>query len=297
MDQLTAMKVFAQAVEHGSLTKAAETLKISRAMVSRYLESLETALGTRLLHRTTRHISLTNAGEEILNRIKEILALQLEIESAITKRKTEPSGRLRISTSISFAQARLANVITNFLHVYPNIQVELLVLDRAVNLIEDRVDLAIRITNHVEDTHISRHLGDCHSVICAAPSYLNKRGSPHKPSEISQHICITHQNIGKNEYKMKREGETIKVPVYGNIHCNEALIVKDFALAGAGIALLPRYLVENELSKGNLIELLPEWEAEKLGIYALYLSKKHTPQILRLLLDFLIKNFSEKNTA
>lgn len=287
------MQVFVQIAERGSLTEAGQALDMSRAMVSRNLESLEGWLGVRLLHRTTRRVSLTDAGAEALQRCRQVLALTDEVKAVSGARHAAPSGRLRIATATSFGQACLADVVARFLAKYPQVEIELLAQERTVNLVEDRIDLAVRIGNQLDESLIARRLGECRSVLCASPAYVAAAGVPSEPESLGAHRCITHAYVGRNELRLRQNGQVIKVPFRGVLQTNESTIARSAALSGAGIALLPTYLVSADLRENRLVRVLPDYEPETLGIHAVYLSRQHQPPLLRLMLDHLASYFSE----
>lgn len=287
MDRHTAMQVFAEVAERGSLTEAAQALDMSRAMVSRYLESLEHWLGARLLHRTTRRVSLTDAGAEALPRCRQLLEMSQDLLTLSGQRQGEPRGRLRITTSTSFAQACLAALVAEFLAAHPQTQVELLTLERHVNLVEERIDLAVRIGKQVDEQLIARPLAVCRSVVCAAPAYLARQGTPTTPHALSTHRCITHAYVGRIDYRLHHQGQLLHIPVQGALQTHDTTVSRAAALAGAGIALLPTYLVNHDLVAGRLVRLLPDCEPETLGIHGAYLSRQHQPLVLRGMLDFL----------
>ena len=291
MDRIRAMQVFAEVADRGSLTDAGIALDISRAMASRYLESLETWLGARLLHRTTRRVSLTDAGAEALQRCRQMLDLAHDVEAAAGARSVAPSGTLRMTTSNSFAQAHLAAAVSDFLKLHPQTQVELITLERAVNLVDERIDLAIRISNQLDDTLVARRIATCRSVVCAAPAYLAEHGTPRTPAQLRAHRCITHAHVGRTEWRLQRDGQTVKVPVRGPLQSNEVAVTRQAALEGLGIAQLPTYFISADLAQGSLVRLLAKHEPETLGIHAVYLSRQHQPLLLRLMLDFLAERF------
>jgi DNA-binding transcriptional LysR family regulator len=292
MDRLTAMEVFVEAAERASLTNAASALGMSRAMASRYLEWCEQWLGVRLLHRTTRRISLTAAGTEAFERCKQVLEIAHDVRAVADARRVAPKGKLRITASTSFAQAHLAAAIVDFLELYPQTEVELIAVERVVNLVDERIDLAVRIGNQLDETLLARPLGVCRSAICASPAYLAKHGTPISPEELSTHRCVTHSSVGRTGYVLRRGGETVRIPVRSILQCNETVVTREATLAGAGIAQLPTYFVSTELADGRLVRLLPEYEPERLRIHAVYLSRVHQPLLLRLMLDFLAERFS-----
>jgi DNA-binding transcriptional LysR family regulator len=292
MDRFTSMQVFVEVAERGSVTAAAQALEMSRAMASRYLESLEQWLDVRLLHRTTRRISLTDAGAEALGRCRQAVELAADVRAVAGHRRAAPSGKLRITTSPSFAQAHLADAMVAFLALHPQTQVELMAIERTVNLVEERIDMAVRIGNVLDDTLVARKLGVCRSVVCASPAYIALNGTPRTPDELRAHRCITHTYFGRTEYRLQRDGQTVRVPVSGPLQSNEVAVTRQAALAGAGVALLPTYFVSADLAQRSLIRLLPDYEPEILGIHAVYLSRQHQPALLRLMLDFLAQRFS-----
>jgi DNA-binding transcriptional LysR family regulator len=292
MDRIRAMQVFTEVADRGSLTDAGKALDMSRAMVSRYLESLESWLGARLLHRTTRRVSLTDAGSEALQRCRQVLELTLDVQAAAGARSAAPSGKLRITTSNSFAQAHLASAVSDFLKQHPQTQIELIALERAVNLVDERIDLAVRISNQLDDTLVARRIATCHSAVCASPAYLDAHAAPKAPEQLRKHRCLTHAYMGHTEWRLQRDGQTVKVQVSGPLQSNEVAVTRQAALDGLGIALLPTYFISADLAQGRLVRLLPGYEPETLGIHAVYLSRQHQPLLLRVMLDFLAKRFS-----
>lgn len=261
-------------------------------MTSRYLEWLEQWLGVRLLHRTTRRISLTDAGAEALERCKQLLEITQDVQAVAGARRASPKGKLRITASTSFTQAHLATAIVDFLERYPQTEVELLAVERAVNLVDERIDLAVRIGNRLDDALVARSLGVCRSVICASPGYLARHGVPTTPDQLSQHRFVTHISIGSAEYVLQRGKVSVRVPVRGVLQSNETSVTRQATLDGAGITMLPTYFVSAELARGKLVRLLQEYEPERLGIHAVYLSRAHQPLLLRLMIDFLAERFS-----
>ncbi len=291
MDQLSAIRSFVEIADQGSLTRAAETLDLSRAMVSRHLESLERWLGARLLHRTTRRVSLSEAGEEALPRLRQMLELAADLQTLAGARRSEPTGKLRVTTSLSFALSCLTQAIVEFQQAHPRIEVELLTVDRAVDLVSERIDLAVRITNRLDDGVVARRLASCRSVLCASPGYLRRRGRPKQPEDLAVHDCITHAFGTGADYRLAQAGRLTSQAVQGPLSGNETAVLRQAALAGAGIAMLPTYFVGADLRSGALVRVLPRHEPEALGIHAVYLSRQHQPLPLKLLIDFLAQRY------
>lgn len=292
MDRLTAVRVFVEVAERGSLTQAAEHLDMSTAMVSRYLAAVEKWFEARLLHRTTRKVSLTDAGQAALPACRQMLDLAEEARFIAAERNREPAGVLRVTTAASFADAQLTPVLIDFQQQYPQVEIVLSVGDKPTDLVAERVDLAVRITNTLDPAMIARPLARCRSMLCASPDYLQRHDQPRTADDLRQHRCIAHAfGIGK-QYRLSRNGETISVPVDWRFHTNETAVLRRAVLSGAGIGMLPTYYLSDDLRAGRLVHLLPDYEPEVLGIHAIYLSRQHQPQALRLLVEFLVARFA-----
>ncbi|MTW14468.1 LysR family transcriptional regulator [Pseudoduganella eburnea] len=299
MDRITSANVFVTIAERGSLAGAAEALDMSRAMVTRYLAEMEEWAGARLFHRTTRRLSLTSAGEVTLSRCRELLALAGEVATAGDPGAGEPRGLLRVACSQFLSQTALAGAMVGFLRRYPNARVDLQVDNRAVNLVEQRIDLAIRITNALEPGLIARRLGECRSLLCAAPSYIAEHGLPSGPQDLARHNCLTYSYFGKSTWQFTREGEApapaaeaVEVPVGGNLSANESMALLAAAGKGAGIAMQPRFAAQPMIDTGVLVEVLSDWQPQSLGIHAIYTSRQHMPPVLRAMLDYLADWFA-----
>ena len=292
MDRMTAMTVFVEVVERGSLTAAAEALDMSRAMVTRYLAEVERWLGARLLHRTTRRISLTGPGEAALLRFRQMLAIGDELQGELATDDPEPHGLLRVTASVSFGQSHLAAAVAEFVRRYPLTRVELLLVDRMVNLVEERIDVAVRISGAIDPNLIARPLAQCHSVLCAAPAYLAAHGTPATADALAAHNCLTHHYVGKSVWQLQRDGRTVSVAVGGNISANEASLLVEAVRAGAGIAMLPMYQIGPLLASGELVRVLPEYALDVMGLYAVYASRRQLPTLMRSFLDFLVERFA-----
>ncbi len=292
MDRLTATQVFVEVADRSSLTAAAEHLQMSTAMVSRYVAALEDWLGARLLHRTTRKVTLTDAGIAALPTCRQLLELAMDAQHLAHERSREPSGLLRITSAGSFAETQLTPALIAFQQRYPKIEIALSVADKTADLVADRVDLAVRITNQLAPTLIARQLAVCHSVLCASPEYVAIKGKPHTLNELANHRCISHAFGAGPHYRFKQGNDLLEVPITWSFHTNETAILRRAVLSGGGIAMLPTYYVGDDLASGRLVQLLPELTPESLGIYAVYLSRQHQPLALRLLVDFLAERFS-----
>ncbi|MEO9382699.1 LysR family transcriptional regulator [Chromobacterium phragmitis] len=291
MDRLTAMQVFAEVAQLGNFTAAGDKLDMSRPMVTRYVEELEQWLGVRLLQRSTRKVTLTDAGLACLARCRQMLELADEVRADASQRDGQVRGLLRVAASTSFGLAVLGDAVAEFSERHPQLRVDLQLGDRAVNLIEERIDLAIRITNEPDPGLVGRRLCDCRSLLVASPAYLARHGAPAAPEDLERHRCLSYSNFGRSEWKLTRGGEERRARVAGNISANEASALLSAAIAGAGVAMQPSYLAAPHVSRGELVALLPDWQPMVLGIHALYPSRRLVPLALRSLLDFLVDRF------
>ncbi len=291
MDKLTAIRVFLTTLEKGSVSAAAERMGMSRAMASRYIAYLEEWAGSRLLHRTTRKLTLTPAGEAILPYCRQMDATAEALLSELSSADDEPQGMLRISTSAIFADAQLMDLVTDFLCLYPKTKVDLQVVDRTVNLVESRIDLALRITNDLDPGLIARKIGLCRSILCASPEYLLQHGMPKDVTELEKHNCLTYEYFGQSVWSFVYQERPVAIPVKGNFCANEALILQKAAANGLGIVRLPSFSANSLIREGKLVQVLPDYALADMGIYAVYASRKNISSALRGMIDFLISRF------
>jgi DNA-binding transcriptional LysR family regulator len=253
-------------------------------MVSRYLEEMEKWAGTRLLHRSSRQLTLTPAGEAILQKTRQLALLSEAIQQETTQ--GVPAGTLRIACAHFTALHLVGPVIPDFLARYPALRIELEINNQPVSLIGERIDLAIRITDSPEPGAIARRLGECHSVLCASPEYLKARGNPETPDDLAQHNCLYYSRFaGQSWHFTAAGGEKIAVAVRGNFSAGISSLLCDAAIAHCGIAMVPEQEARHALETGKLVKLLPDYEPQRIGIWGLYLSREHQSAALRLMLD------------
>ena len=287
------MRVFVEVASAGSFSAAADKLDMSRTMVTRYVGALEQWLGSRLLQRTTRSVTLTDAGEHCLRRSQQMLALMEDVEEETRSPDGALRGQLRITCSMSFAYAQMAAAVVDFLQLHPQLKIDLNASDGALNLVEARIDLAIRISAEPDPALIGRVLAPCTSVLVASPAYLANQGVPRSPADLAGHRCLTYANFGKSAWLLSRGAEQVQVKVSSHFSANEATALLRAALAGGGMALQPTYLANPHLADGSLQRVLPDWTLPPLSIYALYTSRRHLSPAVRALLDFLVERFAE----
>ena len=245
------------------------------------------------MHRTTRKVSLTDAGLAALPSCRQLLDIAQDTEHLAAERSREPSGVLRVTTAGSFAEAQLTAALVEFQVLHPQVEVVLSVGDKATDLVAERVDLAVRVTNTLDDTMITRQLAHCRSALCASPDYLARHGTPSTTEDLRQHRCIAHAAGIGPQYRFTHGDAVVSVPVSWGFHTNETAVLRQAVLCGVGIGMLPTYYnLGPDLQAGRLVRLLPEHEPEEMGIHAIYLSRRHQPLALRLLVDFLAQRFA-----
>ncbi len=288
MDRIIALKVFVTIVEQGSLSAASSRLDMERTKVTRYLAVLEEWVGTRLLHRTTRKQSLTEAGEQTLERAYQILNLTDDIHAIADQEHNTLSGRLRITGSYSMIDAFLLKAINEFCHHWPGVDVDLVVANRSVHLVEEGIDLAVRISNDLDPNVVARQVGTCRSVVVATPQYLDKEGIPDTPQSLRQHRCLSFSYFGKGEWHFERAGEHESVPVKGQLTANISSILLNATLDHRGISLQPLPSADPYIKTGQLIPVLTDWEPTQLGVYLVYSNRKQVTPLLRQFIDFVV---------
>lgn len=270
---------------------------MSRAMATRYVAVVEQWAGARLLHRTTRRLSLTAAGEEILPVCRQMLALAGGISTLARQDDSAPRGLVRIAAASIFAEYCLTDALMAFLKLHPAVSIDLQIADHTNNLAGDGIDLAIRVTRQLDPGVIARKLGEVRTVVCASPAYLAACGTPAGVRDLCAHNCLTYSNYGRSVWHFLADGETIAVPVSGNFNTSEAALVVRAALSGSGIALLPQFAAARYIDEGKLVPVLAGFAVESLGAYAVYLSRQQMPVAVRMLIEFLAQNLDQLAAA
>ncbi len=294
MNKLLQIKVLVEVVRSGSFVGAAEVLGMSKAAVSRHVGELEARLGVRLLQRTTRRLALTEAGQIFHARSKDIQDSVSESEDEISTQTGTASGQLRLSAPVTFGVRHLAPLWGEFRRRHPRVTLDITLADRVVDLIEEGYDLAIRIGRLSSSTLVSRRLAITRMVLCAAPDYLAAHGSPRHPHELAGHEILAYSYWSdKDEWRFDGPEGTVSVRTQPCLSSNSGDTCRAAALAGQGVILQPSFLVDTDLAAGTLVELMPEYRAVELGIYAVYPTRKHVPAKVRALLDFLGERFGD----
>jgi DNA-binding transcriptional LysR family regulator len=295
MDRLTSMSVFVTVVDQGSFSAAAEQLQLSRASASKHVVALENCLGGRLLNRTTRRISLTEAGKAYYQRCKQILEDVAEAECVVSGFSSEPRGLLRINAPMSFGTKQFADIVATFCHMHPTIDVELSLNDRFVDVVEEGYDLVIRIMQLKESSLIARKLAPCRLVLCASPDYLKTHGRPMAPDDLKQHTCLHYAYFegGKNWVLNGPDGEH-RIRIHSQLTANNGDVLYAAARQGLGIALLPTFIIGDAIRAGDLDLVLPAYQPLEINIYAVYASRKHLSAKVRTFIDFTAGQIGEQ---
>ncbi|TBW57609.1 LysR family transcriptional regulator [Marinobacter halodurans] len=293
MDRLTAAKVFVDVAITRSFTATAERLDMSRPMVTRYVDSLENWLNVRLFHRTTRKVSLTSAGETCLPEVQGWIGQAEKLQYQLMVRD-ELVGKVRIAASMSFAFSQLIPAVEAFMDKHPRVEIDVDVQESAVDLVAERIDLAIRITSDPDPALIGRSLAKCESVLVASQTYLDSAPEIKRPADLGKHKCLGYRNFEHHIWHLERDRHQESVEVSCVLTSNEATTLLSAAHYGMGISLQPTYLVSGALARGELVQVLPRWRPKSLDIYALYSSRKHLPPAVRALIDHLVAFYSDR---
>ncbi len=295
MDYLTSLRVFKAVADAGSFVAAAATLRFSRAAVTKHVTHLEDRLGTRLLQRTTRRVALTEAGARFHERCTHVLADLEEAERDATQVNVEPRGTLRVNLPYAFGTAHVAPLLAEFHRTCPSLRLELWLNDRFVDLIEEGFDLAIRISEALPPSSlVARKLANCRFVVCGAPSYFAQHGEPRGPNELRAHACLGYALSSPLDHDWSfvcPESRRHVVHVDGTLRSNSVDLLRAAAVAGAGVAVLPSFVVGEDLKGGRLRAVLTEYALPEYGVFAVYPSRKHLPAKVRAFAEFLADKY------
>lgn len=295
MDRLTSMRVFSAAVDEGSLAAAARRLDLSPAMAGRYLDSLEQELQVRLLQRTTRRLHLTEAGQLYYQRCRRILEELDEAQREVGEIGSGPRGTLRMAAPVSFGSMYLGGPVARYMQAHPNVRVVMDLDDRYLDLVQKGIDLAIRIGRLADSSLIARRLAPCHMVACASLEYLARHGTPRTPEDLAGHRRLAFSESESPGDWTFIDAQGLHRPVAGPAHLvsNNVQLLTAAALAGAGVVYGPTFVFGEHLDKGAVRRLLPDFTTTDLGVHAVYLSTRHLPSKVRLLIDQLAKEFGD----
>ena len=294
MDRVIAAQVYNRICELGSLSAAARALGISRPMVSRYLEQMEKWAGARLVNRSTRKLTLTAAGEKVLQKTRTLSQISQEIEDQSVK--DLPSGTLRVACAHFTAMHIIVPVLPDLLQRYPQLRIELDVNNHPVSLVGERIDVAIRITDNPEPGMIARRLGECRSVLCASPHYLASRGVPEQLEDLSRHNCLHYSFFAGQSWRfLTPEGESVTTAVSGNLSASISSLLMEAAINHCGITMLPEREADAALRQGSLVPVLGAFTPKPIGIFGIYQSRDYQPAAQRVFLDALANHLATRS--
>jgi DNA-binding transcriptional LysR family regulator len=294
MDQLAGMAVFARVVEENGFTAAARSLSVSKAAVSKQVARLEDRLGVRLLNRSTRRMGLTEAGQDYYERARRILAEIEDAEQAASSRVVHPRGLLRVNAPVSFGQTYLTPILPGFMKRWPELRIELTLIDRFVDLIDEGFDLALRVAALDNSPLVARRLCEARHVVCAAPSYLEARGKPQRPADLARHDCLLYSYLSTGDAWrfIGPDGREFGVSVDGPLRANNGDALRHAAVAGLGIVYSPDFLMADMLQQGALVPILQDWRTPELAIQAVYPPGRPLGAKVRVFIDFLVDNLA-----
>lgn len=291
MDRLTGMAVFAKVVEQQGFSAAARALGMSKSAVSKQVAALEDRLGARLLNRTTRRLSLTDAGTAFYERCARVLAEAEEAERAVGSLQAEPRGLLKINAPMSFGVLHLAPAIPEFMERHPAVTVDITLNDRIVDLIDEGYDLAVRIARLPDSSLVARRLAPGTRVFCASPDYLERHGTPSHPRDLAEHNCMIYSYMPLEEWRYRGPDGEGSVRVRGSLRANNGEVLRAALLAGLGIAPMPTFIVGPDLRTGRLRTVLDAYRDDASSVYAVYPHARYLSAKVRLFVDFLRQRF------
>lgn len=285
IDDLAELRTFVRIAATGSLSAAGREMGLALSVVSKRLASLERRLDTRLLARSTRHSALTDEGRDLYNRALRILAEVDEAEASLSHGRIEARGVLRISTTVAFGRAHVSPVCADLVRANPKLSVDLVLTDQLSNLIDESLDVVVRIGEPKEGGLIMRKLADNHRILVAAPDYLARHGRPSRPEDLAHHDCLLFAGASATWRLIGPKGTIVEIPVTSRLSSNSGDVAYDWALSGNGLILKSMIDVEKDLRDGRLVRVLPKWQSEPAPVCALFPTSQHLPTRVRLFLD------------
>jgi DNA-binding transcriptional LysR family regulator len=292
MEDLERMAIFARVVEAKSFSEAARQLNLSKSLVSKQITELEKSIGARLLNRTTRALSLTDAGAVFFEHCAKIVEELKEARFAVGRLHDEPRGSLRSSSSVAFGRLHVAPALAEFLVAYPEVKIDMVTTDRFVDLAEEGFDIVIRITKDPAPNVVARKLAVVNRKMCATPAYFAQHGVPKSPADLERHNCLTYTYLNpQDSWRLRGPQGEITLKASGNLRLNDDDALAEAVLAGVGIAVLPTFLIGKELQSGKLQSVLSEFVPSERSIYAVYLPTRYLPAKVRRFIDYLLARF------
>ncbi|MEH1840655.1 MAG: LysR substrate-binding domain-containing protein [Nostoc sp.] len=293
-DQFELIRSFIVVAQKLSFVEAADGLQIDPSALSRRIRRLEKRLGVRLFNRNTRRVALTEAGVLYLSHCQEVLAKLDQADAIVSHLSTEPRGLLRVTLPVVFGQRHIAPALSEFLNRYPQIDLDLSFTDRFVDVLEESIDVAIRVGQLQDSRLIVRKLASNRRVLCSSPFYLQKYGSPQTPKELEQHSCLNFSRLATgNIWHFSHQSQRIAIPIKGRLRADNAEALYQAVLGGCGIALLATYLVGDALKTGQLSTVLDDWKVPTTDVFAVLGVGQYTPSKTQVFVDFLVERFRD----
>ncbi len=292
MQDLNLMRIFAEVVEAGSFSGAARQLSVSRSAISKAVANLERSLGARLLNRSTRHLSLTEVGAAFAEHCRRIKQESEAARQVVDSLNSSPRGTLRVAASVAFGTLHIAPALSDFLYKYPEIDMDMTIIDRPVDLAEEGYDVVIRVCETPPEQMVARNIAPAGSKVCATPGYFDRFGIPERPEDLERHNCLDYIHSGdRGVWRFTGPTGEIAVPISGRLRINDDDALSHAVLGGLGLALLPTFLIGKDLQEGRLRAVLSEYIPIKRNIYAIYMPTRHLPLKIRAFVDFLAERF------
>jgi LysR family transcriptional regulator for bpeEF and oprC len=293
MDQLSAMRAFIRVVETGNFTRAADTLAMPKATVTNLIQGLEAHLHTKLLNRTTRRVMVTTDGALYYERAAQIVSELEELDGSLTNSQGLPSGRLRVEMAGAFADWIVVPALCDFYQKYPDIRIDLGVGDRTVDYLAENVDCALRAGTPADQSLIARRVSEVDLITCASPLYVEKFGKPERPEDLeNDHYSVSYFRAQTNRtlpFEFRKDNEQLEISPRYMVSVNDSRTFVTAAMTGLGIAQLPRFMIREALARGELVQVLPEWNREPLALYIVYPPNRHLSNKVRVFVDWLVK--------
>jgi len=297
VDRIETMRAFVAVAQEGSFTAAGRRLGLSTKLVSKYVQQLESQLKTQLFNRTTRSVSLTDVGAAYLEHCRPILEQIDDLDSLVRERQGALAGQIRLTAPTGFGSTRLCEALAPFLRQNPDVELDMRLTDNRLSLVEEGLDLAIRIGSLKDSSLIARKLADMPLVLCASPDYLERHGRPQDPRALSTHTCLVDGNsTGMNTWRFRSNGDEQVLKLNGSVRSNSPGALARMAMGGLGITIAPLYAIEDALKEGRLEHVLPDFSTDTFGLYALYPPNRHLTRRVRALIDHLATEFSARWT-
>jgi molybdate transport repressor ModE-like protein len=302
MDRLRALEIFKAIAEQGSFVKGADSLNLSKCHATRAVQDLEALLGSKLLQRSTRRLSLTPMGQTVLTHAGALLASYDALEAASNRDASEMAGRIRLVAPASYCVRRLGASLAAFVAKHPEVRVDLRLANDAIDVIEQRAELALCAAGTVPNTLIARRVSSTPMGLYASPLYLGRRGTPTHPGELPGHDCLIYEEDHSTSpmhwtFDHLQTGERCTLPAHGALNCNNAYALVEAAVHGAGLARLPHFVVEAAVERGELLPVLPHWSSAPLDMLLAYASRRYQPLRVRKLIDHLAETLDKPATA